>query len=103
MKPSQLLEELTDTAQRLGFTIRRDSGSFKSGWCVVNDRRMIILNKTGTKESSIRILSVSVSQFMDELYIKPALREHIENELAALGDKIKEFELEVRMERVEQL
>jgi hypothetical protein len=95
MKQAQLIEDLTETAKRLGFTIRRDSGTFKSGWCVVNDKRMIILNKIGSKDASARILAVSIFQFMDEIYLKPALREYIENEIELLGDKIKEFKLEI--------
>jgi len=81
MKSNQLYEQLTDLAKQLGITIRKERGNFKSGYCVLNEQNIIILNKTGSPEILAASLARSLSQFdLNKVYIKPALREYIEKE-----------------------
>jgi hypothetical protein len=82
MKLNQMIEELLETAKRIGILVRKDKGAFKSGYCVMDDKEMIILNRTNTPEMTSNILAQSIAPHTDSVYIKPVVREFIENEIS---------------------
>lgn len=98
MKPKQINEELLDLCKRLEIKVRKETGSFKSGYCIVNDKKMIILNKTTPPETTNILLAQAITFYgADDVFIKPALREYIENE--STEGKIKEeFKIEIDMD-----
>lgn len=46
MKAEKLLEELMALAKSLDYNVRRESGTFRGGACVVHEQRLIILNRS---------------------------------------------------------
>lgn len=80
MKQNELLEEMIDTAKKLGILIRKDSGSFRGGYCIMKDKEIVVLNRSTPKETILSILSQTLIKYADEIYLKPAVREYIEKE-----------------------
>lgn len=44
-KSKNTLKKLESLFQELNYQIRYERGNFKSGYCIVNDYRMIVINK----------------------------------------------------------
>lgn len=80
MKPYQLFEELSEIAKHLGYSIRKETGNFKSNNCIVKQEKIIILNKFANLNSYNKTLVVAIKQEnYDKIFIKPQVREFIES------------------------
>jgi hypothetical protein len=81
LKEEHLLDLLEALAQRLDIWVRYEmlSGEEPSGaggLCWVKGRPVVIIHAQAALEVKIRILVQSLKQFpLDDLYLKPALRE----------------------------
>lgn len=80
MKPLELFDELSSLAKNLGISIRKEKGNFKSGICTVKDEIIVVLNKTASVEVMNSIMAVCLFPHLDNLFIKPVLRDFIEKE-----------------------
>ena len=81
MKLKDIYEELLETAKEIGISVRKENGPFKGGFCVINDEECIILNRTDTLETMSSVLARSLAvKSVDNVFIKPAIREYIEKE-----------------------
>ena len=55
-----------------------DKGSFNTGYCLLEDEKMIVINKNKPYENRIKILSKILSKIdTNNIYIKPKIRELI--------------------------
>lgn len=71
--------DLVDVAELLGIQIRRERGMFKSGSCVVNDAKMIILNRRLSMEGQIEVLLSELAACdLESVYMRPEIREKLE-------------------------
>ena len=96
MKLKEIYEELLEIAKQAGIKVRKENGRFNSGSCLVKEEALIILNKTTTLETMSSVVAKSLSEFpIDNIYIKPAIREFIDREKALASIKEKNFSLEV--------
>lgn len=96
MKAKQIHEELNNLAKELGIKIRRESGKFRSGWCVVNDNKLILVNRTTPAETVAVVIARCLAQHdLDNQFVKPAVREFIEAERSNLETETN-FNLEVK-------
>lgn len=87
MKINEIYSELLDAAKKAGVTVRKENGKFRSGNCLLNDKPVIVINKMASIEHTTRLIADMLSkQPIDNLFLKPAVREFIENE----SNKIKE-------------
>jgi hypothetical protein len=85
MTYEELFEELKIIALQLSIPVRFETGDFEGGVCVVNDERVIIMNKKATLPKKISTMSAALEQCgLDGIFIKPAVREAIEDEMAKL-------------------
>lgn len=50
------LNKLEDIFSESDYFLRYEKGNFKSGWCVLNDHKVIIVNKYYTTEGKISTL-----------------------------------------------
>lgn len=57
------LKKLETLAKELGYTVRYEKGNFKSGYCLVESRRMAIVNKFYETEGRINVLLDILSNF----------------------------------------
>ena len=80
MKKEALYNEFENLAIRLGLRIIRGKGDFNGGPCIINDEKVIVVNKIKPLEQRLKILANSVNDInLDEVYIVPALRAFIQD------------------------
>ncbi len=95
MKVKEIHDELVEAAKKLGITVRKESGNFRSGYCKINEEEVILLNKSAPIESLSGILAKTISKReVDNIFLKPAVRDMIENEKNNSSDE-ENFELEI--------
>jgi hypothetical protein len=86
MTHDQLLKELEVLASNSGITVRYEKGEFEGGFCVLRSERMILVNKKLNPPRKASILAQGLAEIgIDEVYLKPVVREFIEDELARVG------------------
>ena len=82
MNQEQMLKELEGLAGNSGIGIRYEKGDFDGGFCVLKHERLIVVNKKLGLPRRASILAQGLAEIgIDELYLKPAVREFIEDEL----------------------
>lgn len=95
MKPKELHKELLEIAKNIGVKVRKGDGKFRSGLCMVNDAPVIVINKTTPVEGAVSVIAKGLASLnIDNMFIKPAVRDFIEKE-ADIALKEKDFEFEV--------
>jgi hypothetical protein len=77
----QTLNELEDIVQRLGYKIRYEKGNFEGGYCLLKESRLFVINSRKEIERRIVIISKNLKELgVDEIFVKPQIREIIEKE-----------------------
>jgi hypothetical protein len=77
----QVLHELEDIVQRLGYTMRYEKGNFEGGYCLVKESRLFVINSRFEIEKRISIICRNLKDIgVDGIFIKPGIREVIESE-----------------------
>lgn len=77
----QILTELEELTEKLGYKVRYEKGNFKGGYCILRDSKLLVVNSRNEHERRISIISKSLKEIgIDDVYIKPGLREVIEKE-----------------------
>ena len=80
MKPKIIYNDLKEAFERLEYKIILDNGNFKSGYCILEDEKIIVINKNKPFESRINSLySILSSINISDIYLKPYIRDIIEN------------------------
>jgi hypothetical protein len=73
------LDELKKLAAEMGARVRFERGDFKGGYCILNESRVIVINKLSTTQRKVMILSAALKELgIDEVYLPPRLREFID-------------------------
>lgn len=86
MTQEQLLKELEDLAEKSGISVRFEKGDFDGGYCILKDERIIVINKRLVLQKRTSILAQALAEVgIEEIYLKPAVREFIEDELAKVA------------------
>lgn len=81
MDKEALLEELRETCQQLGYTIRYEKGDFGGGHCILKEQRLLVVNKRFTIERKISTVARALGELgVDAIFVKPAVRDLIEKE-----------------------
>jgi hypothetical protein len=75
MNHEHTFDELKAVAEQIGVTVRAEKGNFGGGFCVLRDKKLIVINKTVPLESRVATLAQALSYFpLETVSIKPALR-----------------------------
>jgi hypothetical protein len=83
MTQEQMLKELEALAASSGITVRYEKGDFEGGFCVLKDERLIVVNKKLPPAKKASVLAQGVAEIgIEDRYLKPAVREYIEEELS---------------------
>ena len=81
MKLPAILEELTQIAAQFGFVTRKEKGGFRSGNCVLNSQKIIVVNVLAPYEARVSIIARVLAELpLDSVFLKPAVREYIVRE-----------------------
>lgn len=81
MRIKDFYKELLELATFVGYKIRKDNGNFRGGACILNDQKLIVLNKYLPIESQVNVIANAIYTNIDTIYLKPNLREKIEKEV----------------------
>lgn len=77
----QILTELEELTLKLGFKVRYEKGNFQGGYCILRESKLLVVNSRNEHERRITIISKCLKEIgIDDIYIKPGLREVIEKE-----------------------
>jgi hypothetical protein len=83
MKHEDLIEELQTVAAQLNVTIRYERGDFEGGYCILKDQRLLLVNRRLMPSRKASVLAVALQEIgLDDVYLKPAVRAYIEDEVA---------------------
>ncbi len=83
MTHEELFEELKGLASELGIKLRFENGNFDGGFCLLREERLLVINRRFTVPKKIRTLALGLNEYgLGEVFIRPALREAIEDEIA---------------------
>lgn len=83
MRHEALIQELQELAVQLGVTVRWERGDFEGGYCVLRDTRILLVNRRLAPVRKASVLALGLHEMgLDNVFLKPALREYIEDEVA---------------------
>jgi hypothetical protein len=78
-----LIQELQDVATQLGVTIRFERGDFEGGYCILRDQKILLVNRRLFPARKASVLAMAMHEIgLEDMYLKPAVREYIEDEIA---------------------
>ena len=80
MKNKDLLDEFHSLAERLEIKILKGKGDFLGGGCIVNNEKVIVINKSKPIEQRLNTLASYFNEYdLDSVFLLPALREYIDS------------------------
>jgi hypothetical protein len=83
MKHEDLILELEQIAGQLGVVIRYEKGDFDGGYCILKAERILVVNKRLSPQKKASVLALGMNAIgLDSIFLKPALREFIDDETA---------------------
>jgi hypothetical protein len=86
MKQEELISELQTVAQQLGISIRYERGDFEGGYCILKAQKILLVNKRLLPNRKASILALALQEIgLENLFLKPAVRAYIEDEVARAG------------------
>jgi hypothetical protein len=88
MKEEEILSGLEKLVESLHIQLRYEKGDFAGGYCVLKDKRMMIVNSALSPAMRLKVLARELATMnLDEVFVLPALRETIQ-EAAGQGDTL---------------
>ena len=83
MKHEDLIQELQTAAAQIGITVRWERGDFEGGYCILRDQKLLLINKRLMPVRKAAVLATALNGIgLDNVYLKPAVREFVEDEAA---------------------
>ena len=80
-KKDSLIKELIEVYNQVGYEVRIEKGLFKGGFCLLREQKLFLLNRKLDQDKKIGFLAKNLSEIgVEGIYIKPNIRELIENE-----------------------
>ena len=79
IKNEKLYSHFEDLAEKLDLKILKGKGDFIGGTCIVNKKKVIVVNKHKPIEQRLKTLANSFLDFdLEKTYVVPAVRAYIE-------------------------
>lgn len=87
MKHQELYEELRGLAAEMGLPVRIEMGDFDGGICTKNHQRLILINRRHDIPRRVNVIACALhgSGLLESIYVKPVLRQAIDDEVALAG------------------
>ncbi len=74
-----ILQDLKSLATEMGAKVRFERGDFKGGYCILQESKVIVINKLSSLQKKVAILSSALKQLgAENIYIPPKIREVID-------------------------
>ena len=78
-----IVQELEELTAQLGINLRYEKGDFESGYCVLKEQKVVVVNKRLPDPRKASSLAQALAAYgIETAFIKPKLREYIEDEAA---------------------
>jgi hypothetical protein len=78
MKEDEILAGLEKLVESLNIQLRYEKGDFGGGYCVLKEKRMLIVNSALSPAQRIKVLASELAAMnLDDIFVLPALREVI--------------------------
>jgi hypothetical protein len=78
-----IIAELEEIVKQLGTQLRYEKGDFDGGYCILKDQKVLVVNKRLADVRKASILAQALNEIgIDSVFIKPATRKYIEDEVA---------------------
>lgn len=75
----EIFQELKSVADQLGASVRFEKGDFKGGYCLLHEKKVIVINKRTNLQRKVMILSTALKELgVDSIYLSPRIREVID-------------------------
>jgi hypothetical protein len=75
----EILQELKAIADQLGASVRFEKGDFKGGYCIIHDKKVIVINRMTSLQKKVMILSAALKELgVESIFLTPRVREIIE-------------------------
>ncbi len=85
MNYTKIVTELEELAHQLNIDIRYEKGDFEGGYCILKEQKVVVINKRLLDSRKATTLAVALADYgIETKFIKPKLREFIEDEVAKL-------------------
>jgi hypothetical protein len=86
MKHEDLIAELEELAKQLGVSVRYEKGDFDGGYCILKEKKLLVVNKKLMPNKKASALAVALSEVgVEDRFLKPVVRRFIEDEVARVG------------------
>ena len=73
-----ILQDLKSLATQMGAKVRFERGDFQGGYCIVEESKVIVINKLSNLQRKVMILAAALKELgVDEIYLPPKIREVI--------------------------
>jgi hypothetical protein len=83
MKHEELITELELLATQLSVVVRYEKGDFEGGYCILKTDRILLINRRLMPNKKASVFALALHEMgLDNVFIKPAVREFIEDEVA---------------------
>lgn len=88
MKAEKLLLELEEILVNMGYTVRKERGSFRGGYCLLEGQKIIMLNKNQPADYLVGVITRFIYEdehdiSLDDIYVKPAVRKQLSERIKA--------------------
>lgn len=79
----QTLHELEELARQLVLEVRYEKGDFDGGYCILKNQKVLVVNRRQSDARKASSLAQALAEFgIETAFVKPGLREFIEDEVA---------------------
>ncbi|HUN65821.1 MAG TPA: hypothetical protein VMW43_06935 [Bacteroidota bacterium] len=79
----QILQDLEELSGQIGVQLRYEKGDFEGGYCILKSQKLLVVNKRLADQRKASSLAQALAEYgIDGTFIKPALRQYIEDEVA---------------------
>ena len=83
MRHEELLAEFERLAAQLGVAVRYEKGDFDGGYCILKRDRILLINRRLMPTKKAAVFARALHEIgLDNVFIKPAVRDFIEDEVA---------------------
>ena len=88
MNYPQLIQDLEELVRQCGTQLRYEKGDFEGGYCILKEQKVLVVNKKVHEMRKAAVLAQALSEIgIDSVFIKPAVRAFIEDEVAKIVKK----------------
>ncbi len=79
-KKDVIINELIELLNNMGYRVRIEKGTFKGGFCLLREEKIFLLKKDLEQDKKISVLASNIAEIgVEDIFIKPNIRELIEN------------------------